>query len=399
MDRAREEAHFDRQWHASRHGTLEETSDSEFRAHYEDELDYYAGVVRMECIEEPERAWQGAGAPKRCVIERLEECMAERDIAGLTELRAQGARSALARELAELAGREESAQALREPDVQALIRAWTWGLEGDTPLTVTSEAAGALEAQAARWAHGARLDKAGRVCTSDGTRTVAEHAFEGAGAPETSALARARLKRGAAARLGYGPEEIPHDEPGLDTVRAALAEHTPDGKTLARSRPLHQRLRAAEAAGHDARAALMLEQACAGPCLDVADESTLARVRGAMIEALDPARRAREDCARAVASAVRDALDPPRRGPAAREEATLSPRGVEPELSGLGDAARDAARTEGMGTIDARDIDAAMRSAPRESVPALARALASARHAGGGKGAVEDRREERAGGR
>ena len=260
----------------------------------------------------------------------------------------------------------------------------------DDTLAVMPESAEALEATAKGWVRYGRLDE-GQIIGPTGGATCAASAFTPRRWTALSPLAEARVDAEAIGRLGYWGDEIPSDAAGRDAVREALRREDPDLRALVREAPLHVRLKEAKGDGYRVADALILEQACAGPCLDAPYRSTLARVRGAMVGALDEQRRAREDCVRAILSGARDTVDPPgvhRTGivplePTRLGDALEGAVGVSAAFVSVVRTASKAAAEPEIGRVWALGIEAAKGTVRDGTERALDAALKSARAAQG----------------
>ena len=391
-DDRREAAHLAAQTHAGVRLGAAAPEDEGWGAHPAEQIAACEILTQETLVDAPALAWEGAGPEARCALEALAECLLARDAEALGAAAESFSADEVAGGLEELGAHlaplVEGGTRLRErDDAASLAYAWRDTVR-DGVLALSAHDARALEETAQAWAAGARLH-AGQIRAGDGPETIAEHAFAGEGPRRTGALAQARIARAASERLGYGPGEIPDDEPGLDAVREALRADDPTARALATAPPLHERLENARAQGLGTVGALIVEQAAAGPCLDAPHASTLARVRGAMVEAIDPARRAREDCVRAILSAARDALEPPverhwaprSHTPGALARGVAQITGVHPAFASIVQSAREAAAAPDIGRVWAFGLETAAKGAPARLVPALEAALASAKAA------------------
>ena len=385
----REREHRAQEAHGGERERLEPSTGETWRDAYGSALRRSERKSREQFAEFAEDAWERLGEGGRIALERLQQCVVERDIEGLST-----AASALAEddgyaELGELGRRLEGASGGDErEELRTLARMWRNRLRDD-PLEVRPETAEALEVLAGAWGGRARFTGADktRVTANDRGESAAQAWFNREWRGPTGPLARERLDEAATEKLGFAPGELPEDEGGLDGVREALRREDRNARALDRGAPLHVRLRAGEAeAGHGPNAALILEQAAAGACLDAPHRSTLARVRGALAGGIDPRQRAREDCVRAIFSAARDVLDPPwsrrmeRRGLHREHLADTVGRqpNIAPEFAQLVRTADEAARTPGVGKVDSAQIRRTLASAPLHTAATLAEAINSA---------------------
>ena len=382
-----------------------------WRDAYERELRTENDAAWEHFIEFSGESFEQRSEAGQAAVERLEQCVVERDIDGLDAAAdALGEQKGFDR-LGELGMRLAALDDGSEREhARTLSRLWRNRLR-DVPLAVRPEMAEELEVIAGAWSgrsklggdagetlreaeHDAHIERdmwrgpahesSGRVMAGSLGMSAAQAWFDPPDWHRTGALSIARLAEAAVHRLGYEPNEFPADESGYGAVREALRREVPDARALDSSAPLHVRLAGAHRdRGYPVPAALILEQASGGPCLDAPHESTLARVRGALVAGLDGHRRAREDCVRAIFSAARDALDPP--GSRRLERRSLHPR----QLAGAVGAMRKdndafaalvrrahvAAAEPGVGHIESTHVRRALADAPLVCAMALAKAI------------------------
>ena len=392
FERTREQTHLEAQSHADTRLEVEAPGARTWEAGYSETLETCETMAREALVDGPALAWESAGPQARRALEALAECLLARDADGLSAAAESFHADEVAGGLEEVGEHiapvvEGACEAHEHDEVSSLAHAWR-DVVREGVLALSADDAKKVEETARVWTIDACVH-AGQIRAGDGPETVAEDAFAGTGARRTGPLARARIERAARASLGFEPGETPDDEPGLDAVREALRDDDPTARALVTCPPLHERLEHAKAQGVSTIAALTLEQAAAGPCLDAPHASTLARVRGAMLERIDPARRAREDCVRAVLSAARDALhtagaerwEPPACTPGALARGVAGITGVHPAFAAIVQSAREAAAAPDIGRVWAFGIETAARSAPPKLAPALEAALASAKDA------------------
>ena len=414
-----------RERHEGGHEPLEAGDGEAWRDAYERELRTENDAAWEHFIEFSGENFEQLSEAGQAAVERLEQCVVERDIDGLAaaadvlgEQKGFDRLGELGMRLAALDDGSEREHA------RTLSRLWRDRLR-DVPLAVRPEMAEELEVIANAWSgrskpgedagetlrkaeHDAHIERDawrgpahesnGRVMAGATGMSAAQAWFDPPGRHRTGPLAVTRLAEAAVHRLGYEANEFPADESGYAAVREALRKEVPDARALDASAPLHVRLKAAHRdRGYPVPAALSLEQASAGPCLDAPHESTLAQVRGALVAGIDKRRRAREDCARAIFSAARAALDPP--GSRRLERHSLHPR----QLAGAVGAMRGhdaftalvrrahiAAAEPGVGHIESTHVRRALADAPLACATALAKAInhaqaATERFAGSGR--------------